>query len=474
MATFSPIRIQAPPAWGIEPVPQRLRVLGALDQGALWGSLGVSLLLIVAGSLLVVLYQFSLSQALVAILIGALIGNVLLGLAAVIGAENGVPSMVALRAPLGIRGSYLPTALNVLQNIGWGTFEITIMALAADQISQALWGFSFPALWVVVFALISIGFALGGPLVVVRQWIEKFAIWLVLATTIYLTWYLLTRAPLGELWTKGGTTNFWLGVDLVVAMPVSWFPLVADYSRFGRSGASAFWGTTVGYFISNAWFYALGVLFVLALGAQDVLAAFPTLTAGWLLLLILLVDETDEGFANIYSTSVSLQNYLPKAPQRVLVLIVGAVCAALAVLIIARGIPLLAYESFLLLIGSFFVPLLGVVLADYFLVQRRRYDVDALYRGGGPYWYEGGFHARAIVIWALGVLLYWLLTDLPQTTVANVGLTLPKLSTQLPVVSALAPYGGTIPSFLVTFVLYWLVVRRWAAPAPTEQATARG
>jgi NCS1 family nucleobase:cation symporter-1 len=471
MALSLPLRVQAPPAWGIEPVPQRLRVLGALDQGALWGSLGVSLLLMVAGSLLVVLYEFSLSQALVAILIGAVIGNLLLGLAAVIGAENGVPSMVALRAPLGIRGSYLPTALNVLQNIGWGTFEITIMALAADQISQALWRVSAPVLWVVVFALISIGFALGGPLVVVRQWIEKFAIWLVLATTIYLTWYLLTRAPLGELWTRGGTTNFWLGVDLVVAMPVSWFPLVADYSRFGRSGASAFWGTSIGYLVSNVWFYLLGVLFVLALGTQDVLAAFPTLTAGWLLLLILLVDETDEGFANIYSTSVSLQNYFPKASQRGLILLVGAVCAFLAILIITQGIPLLAYESFLLLIGSFFVPLLGVVLADYFLVRRRRYEVDALYRTGSPFWFEGGFHWRAIVIWAVGVALYWLVTDLPQKTLANVHITLPELATRLPLLSGLATFGGTIPSFLVAFVLYWLIVRPRAASTALEQST---
>jgi putative hydroxymethylpyrimidine transporter CytX len=220
-----------------------------LDQTALWSSLGVSLLLIVAGSLLVLLNGLTLSQALLAILVGAVIGNVLLGLAAIVGAETGVPAMVALRAPLGLRGSYLPTALNVLQNIGWGTFEIVIMALAADQISTSLLGFSSPILWVTVFAVICTLFAIGGPLVVVRQWIERFAIWAVLASTLYLTWYLITRYDIGALLSAPSTGgNFWLGVDLVVALPISWFPLVSDYSRFSREARSAFWGTAIGLF----------------------------------------------------------------------------------------------------------------------------------------------------------------------------------------------------------------------------------
>ena len=450
-------RIQAPPSWGIEPVPQRLRILGFLDQTALWSSLGFSLLLIVAGSLLVVLYSFSLTQALIAILIGGVIGNLLLGLAAVVGADLGVPSMVALRAPLGIRGSYLATALNVLQNIGWATFEIVIMALAADQISQQLLGFSNAVLWVVVFAVICTFFAVGGPLVLVRQWIEKFAIWLVLATTVYLTWYLLSHYDIGALLAiESSSGQFWLGVDLVVALPISWFPLVSDYSRFSREARSAFWGTAIGYFLANVWFFALGVLFVLALGTNDVLAAFPTLAAGWLVLLILLVDETDEGFANIYSTAVSLQNYFPQARQMQLSLLVGIVSALFAGLIITSGVPLLEYESFLLLIGSFFVPLLGVVAADYFLHQRRRYDRDALYQSGGRYWFSGGFNWPAIGAWALGTVLYWLLTDLPQRTLAPLGLGLPSAAAALP---TLSQFGGTIPSFLLALALYALMGR---------------
>jgi NCS1 family nucleobase:cation symporter-1 len=105
------------PSWGIEPAPRRLQVLGTLDSMLLWGNLSVSLLVIVAGGLLVP--ALSLGSAFGAILVGALLGNLMLGLAAAIGADARVPGMVVLRAPLGRRGSYLPTVLNVAQNLGW-------------------------------------------------------------------------------------------------------------------------------------------------------------------------------------------------------------------------------------------------------------------------------------------------------------------------------------------------------------------
>ena len=102
------------PSWGIEPVPERLRVLGLVDTMLLWGNLSVSLLVIVLGAVLVP--ALSLRDALIAIVVGAIAGNVLLGLAGLIGADGRVPGMVLLRAPLGRRGSYAPTAVNVAQN----------------------------------------------------------------------------------------------------------------------------------------------------------------------------------------------------------------------------------------------------------------------------------------------------------------------------------------------------------------------
>jgi Permease for cytosine/purines, uracil, thiamine, allantoin len=103
------------PAWGIEPVPDRYRLLGFADSALLWGNLGVSLLVLVAAAFLVP--ALSLQDALIAIVAGSLIGNLMLGTAGLIGADARVPGMVLMRAPLGQRGSYGPTALNVAQSL---------------------------------------------------------------------------------------------------------------------------------------------------------------------------------------------------------------------------------------------------------------------------------------------------------------------------------------------------------------------
>jgi hypothetical protein len=126
------------PAWGITPVPERLRTLGGLENGMLWSSLGLSLLVLVAGAFLVP--ALSLPEALLAILVGGIFGNALLGCAAGIGAEAGVPAMVLLRAPLGRAGSYLPDRAQRPQNLGWTIFEVLVIATAAQALVHGpLW-----------------------------------------------------------------------------------------------------------------------------------------------------------------------------------------------------------------------------------------------------------------------------------------------------------------------------------------------
>ncbi len=221
--------------WGITPVPERLRTLSLLDVGLLWGNLGISLLVLVAGTLLAGL---GLREALLAILVGAVLGNALLGLAGLIGAERRLPGMVLLRDPLGQRGSYLPTGLNVLQNLGWATFELIVIAAAANALADEIFGFRERWVWVLVFGALTTALALAGPISFVRRWVRRFAVWAVVASTGYLTWWALDGADLGGLWSapgEGGLT-FWQGVDLTIAMSASWLPLAADYTRFARSG----------------------------------------------------------------------------------------------------------------------------------------------------------------------------------------------------------------------------------------------
>ena len=370
--------MQDQPAWGVTPVPDRLRVLTFFDSLLLWGNLSVSLLVIVAGALLVP--ALSLPKALLAIVVGALVGNTLLGVAAAIGAEGRVPGMVLLRAPLGRRGSYLPTLLNVIQNLGWSTFELVIIATAAAALSHRLFGFSARPLWAVVFGFVSLALGLLGPIGFVRRYLRKFATYALLASMAYLAWWALSKADLHRFWHapgKGGFPTFGQGVDLVIGSVVSWTPLAADYTRFSRTRRGAGFGAGIGYFLPTVPVFALGAVLVLGRGLADAQAIPAAVAAGSAVALLALaaitIDETEKAFADIYSTAVSIQNAFPGISQRLLIAVVTAFATAGAIVL-----DLGSYQSFLFLLGSFFVPLFGVLLADR-LLAGRRYDEQSFF-----------------------------------------------------------------------------------------------
>ena len=223
-------------SWGIEPVPERLRVLGGVDLALLWGSLGVSLLVVVAGAILVP--ALSLPAALVAIVVGCLVGNLMLAAAGAIGAQARVPAMVLLRAPLGERGSYLPTAVNVVQCVGWTVFELLVIATAAAALSDELFGFEARWAWTLVFGAAALALGLLGPIGVVRTVIRRVAVWVVPLAVAYLAWWALTGGGLEDAWNRPGEGGLstWQGIDIVVGVTVSWIPLAADYTRFARTG----------------------------------------------------------------------------------------------------------------------------------------------------------------------------------------------------------------------------------------------
>jgi NCS1 family nucleobase:cation symporter-1 len=439
------------PNWGIELVPERLRVLGLFDTGLLWSSLGLSLLVLVAGTFLVP--YLSLPAALAAILVGGLVGNAMLGFAGLIGADAGVPAMVLMRAPLGRRGSYLATALNILQNVGWTIFELIVIATAASALSEQLFGFRGEWLWKIVAAGATTALALLGPVDFVRRWVRRFAIWVVLASLAYLTWWALHDAGLHSLWSRPGTggLSFWQGVDLMIAMPASWLPLAADYTRFSRNRGGAFWGTGLGYLLPNMWLFALGAVLLLSRNLSDAASLMTAIAAGGLAsglaLLALGVDETKEPFANVYSTAVSLQNLVPRVSQRLLIVIAAAVSTAGAF-----AIDLTRYPTFLYLLGSFFVPLFGVLAADWLI--RRGYDRDAVF--AAPV-----LRSAQLGAWLAGFALYqWLLP------------TGPAWWTDL--IARLHPQsfgvGASLPAFALSFLLSALVnalARRPASASST-------
>ena len=270
------------------------------------------------------------------------------------------------------------------------------------------------------------------------------------ASLAYLVWWALDGADTGGLWSasgEGGIT-FWQGVDLTVAMAASWLPLAADYTRFSRSRRAAFWGTSVGYFIPLVLLYGLGVLLALSRGLAEPSAIFTAIAAGGaasaLALLALTVDEADEPFANVYSAAVSLQNVVPWASQRFLVVLVAGT-ATLG----AGVVDILAYETFLLLLGSFFVPLFGVLAADFLLGAGRPVDV----RWSG------------IAAWAAGFALFQWIHPIGPAWWVDQAARIPGAGD--------ATIGASLPAFALAFALY-AGVRSAHAPLGRRRARLAG
>jgi len=429
------------PSWGIEPVPERLRVLGAFDGFLLWANLSVSLLVIVAGAFLVLPADefglaLSLPEAVGAIVAAAVVGNLLLGLGGLIGADARVPTMVLMRAPLGRRGSYLPTGLNVVQCLGWSVFELIIIATGASALSQQVLGFGGVAFWKILFGVVATVLAFLGPVGFVRKYVRKFAVWVVIVSLLYLAWWSLHgRHPIA-LWHRGGTHAFWAGFDLVLASIISWTPLVADYTRFSRSRSAGFWGAGLGYFVPTIPLFGLGAVIAMSRSISEAPALLTAIAAGGaasiLALLALTVDESDEAFANVYSGAVSLQNLLPRLPQRLLVSGFALVATVGALVVDLRN-----YQSFLYLLGSFFVPLFAVLLADW-LLAGRHYGRDDVFL-------VPEIRPEMIGAWLAGFALYQWLSPVGPGWWTNVVAHLHPHA---------LPWGGaSLPSFAAAFAL---------------------
>jgi putative hydroxymethylpyrimidine transporter CytX len=437
--------LRRPPEWGVEPVPDAARQLRTFDLFVLWSSLGVGLLVLAAGTLLISVFGLTIAESLVISIVGSVIGSLMLAAAAHHGSRAGVPTMVSLRPVLGRLGSYVPTALNVLQLLGWAAFELLVMGIATSIIVTGAFNPIIAAASIPLFGLVVLALAFGGPLAVVRQWLKKFAIWLVYLSTALIAIGLAVRGV--DLGARPAPLAFdppWsylLALDLVIVMPISWWPLVADYNRFARRPRDSAVGTVAGYAMANTIFYVLGAALVVL--GPDFIGSIGLLGLGFLPVFFILLDETDNAFANVYSTAVSMQNLAPRRRQLWFLITATGIAMAGALVLLWRGQGFGgAYELFLIAIGGVFVPLLGVVIADALVLRRASHRAAEFFEAAPR------IRWSSILSWASGGLLYF--------------------SVYFQFVSGFPPIGATLPSFGLAVGLQ--VVLAFAESAWTRRA----
>ncbi|MFI7615515.1 purine-cytosine permease family protein [Nonomuraea terrae] len=441
---------------GVEEVPLTLegrppKTLGVLDQGALWANLGVSLLGF-SGALFLIDpldgVPLSLGAALLATVIGSLIGTAMVGLSAIPGTRTGQPAMVLLRGLFGARMSYVPTVLNIVQMLGWGAFELWVIAKAANAMFG---GIPYEA-WVIVAGVLTTALTIW-PLGAIRV-LRRYVTIGVIISMLWFAWHMISDAPP---YTGGSWEAFAPAVDYVIALSVSWVPMAADFARHSRSSKAAFTGVVGGYTLAQVACLGLGVYAVAIAGAEAVAAdstsvfgTFVAVPLGVLFFAVLTLRETDQSFANVYSTTMSLQNLMPRVDRRVFSVAIGVLTVGIALVVDVNS-----YGAFLGVIGAVFVPMFAVLAVEYFLF------------GGSRSWNtaeDAPSRWSMLVPWALGFVAYWLTTSTP--TVAGwdqiwAGLRDAIGFTREPWMNG--ALGGAVVAALVTAVIGLVRQRRSAA-----------
>lgn len=410
----------------LTPIGTDQRVFSGLSHASLWFSLGVGLLVMQVGAYLVP--GVGTQDAIWAIVIGSVLGSALLAWTASIGCKTGLSSAGLMHHTFGSSFARLPVILNIVQLIGWTSFELVVMRDGTGALGQKVWGVTLsPVLTTLLWGGLLTLLMTASMLTLVRQFVSRIGLPLVIASLLWLSWqfwHKLDAQGLDAFLNRQGDGSMGMlsAIDLVMAMPVSWLPLVADYARYGRSGKTTFGGTWLGYAIANIWCYGLGVLVVSASEpGTDLVTALLLAQGGLVALGLILLDELDNAYGDVHSAGVSTQSLLGGSLKP------WAIGLAVLSTLLAMVLPMHSLEPFLLTLSSVFVPLFGVILG--------RMACNACTSSSlSPSTKTIDFSAAAL--WILGIACFH---------------SVAKWAPQL---------GSALPTLALTFVLAWLTRTR--------------
>lgn len=371
-----------------------MKKTSTFQNGLIWFGAGVSLAEILTGTYFAPL---GLARGLAAILLGHVIGCAMLFLAGLIGGRTGRSAMETVKMSFGQKGGLLFAALNVLQLVGWTAIMIYDGALAVDGI--------FPAgRWVwclVIGGLILLWIFVG---ITNLGWINKFAMAALFVLTLVLCKVIFGSGTIHLLCGNGAMT-FGAAVEMAVAMPLSWLPLISDYTREAEKPFQATLVSTLVYGAVSCWMYVIGMGAAIYTGEYDIAQIMGKAGLGVAALVILILSTVTTTFLDAWSAGISAESLSKRLDGRWTAIAVSVIGAGAAILF-----PMDDITDFLYLIGSVFAPMIAVQIADAFLLKRDRF--------------AAAFDRRNLIIWCMGFVLYrgLMRLDIP------VGNTLPDMA----------------------------------------------
>ena len=374
------------------------------SNGLIWFGAGVSIAEILTGTYFAPL---GFEKALLAILLGHLIGGLMMFAAGMIGAREKRSAMETVKMSFGNKGSLLFAILNILQLVGWTAIMIYDGALAANGIfatGEWLWAV---VIGVLIIVWILVGLTNLGKLNTVAM-AALFVLTLVLFKVIFF-------GGNGAVSVADDSLSFGAAVELAVAMPLSWLPLISDYTREAEKPFAATCTSVVVYSIVSIFMYIIGMGAAIYTGEYDIAQIMLKAGFGVIGLLIIVFSTVTTTFLDAYSAGVSCVSISSRIPEKwaaIIVTIIGTIAAIVY--------PMDNITDFLYLIGSVFAPMIAVQIADYFILKK----ADSLMIA---------FDVKNLLIWLVGFVLYRILM---------------KVDT---------PVGNTLPDMVITIVLCLIV-----------------
>lgn len=368
------------------------------ENGLIWFGAAVSIAEILTG---ISFAPLGFAKGLLAIIIGHIIGCTMLFFSGLIGGTTRKSAMETTKMSFGSRGALLFSALNVLQLVGWTAIMIYDGAMAVNGIFAVgswVWCLVIGAL-IVVWILIGIQ-NLGK--------VNTAAMAALFVLTVILSVLIFRDGSVP--YTGGEWLSFGAAVELSVAMPLSWLPLISDYTREAEKPVKATAVSVVTYGIVSCWMYVIGMGAALFTGGSDIAQIMVKAGLGIAGLLIIVFSTVTTTFLDAYSAGISSESLSKKVNGKWAAVLVTVIGTAGAIFL-----PLTDITGFLYLIGSVFAPMIAIQIADFFLLKQNR--------EGRP------FSAQNLLIWLVGFVLYRLLMQVDT------------------------PLGSTLPDMVVTIAI---------------------
>lgn len=373
---------------------------GIFENGLIWFGAAVSLAEILTGTYIAPL---GFQKGLTAILVGHLIGCILLFLSGVIGGSVRKSAMESVKMSFGQKGSLLFAALNVLQLVGWTAIMIYDGAIAADGIMHTgRW------VWCLVIGALIILWILVG--VTNLGKINTIAMAALFILTIVLCKVIFFDSGMAGAAVDDGSMSFGAAVELSVAMPLSWLPLISDYTREAEKPVKATAASAIVYGLVSCWMYIIGMGAAIFTGEYDIALIMVKAGLGIAGLIIVIFSTVTTTFLDAYSAGVSSETIFSGVRGKyaaVLVTIIGIIGAIVY--------PMDNITDFLYLIGSVFAPMIAVQIADFFFLKKNAEAKTV--------------QTANLIVWAVGFIVYRILMRIDL------------------------PLGNTLPDMVITILL---------------------